>query len=238
MDELFYGLIQARRDEPRDDDVISMLLSEAPSLGLSDRGIRDHANMLFQAGVDDVSTVLTWMFDCVARHPDVQNRVRQELAEVTGGESPSFSNYSQLEYAQRVVKEALRLYPSTWLLGTREAAQDIELDGYSIPKGTWVFVSPFITHRRSEFFDAPETFDPDRFERFANGSPQRNAWFPFGLGPRGCAGVQLSMVTLVQALVGVLGHYRLSPPREVSKPVGKITVRPERPPIVGLHPLA
>ncbi|MBI2468628.1 MAG: cytochrome P450 [Candidatus Rokubacteria bacterium] len=92
-----------------------------------------------------------------------------------------------LRYTRQVIDEALRLYPPTWVT----ARTPIEADAIGhcrIPSGSLVLLSPYVTHRHPEFWEAPETFDPDRFAPSRSVGRPSYAYFPFGGGPRLCAG--------------------------------------------------
>ena len=67
-----------------------------------------------------------------------------------------------LEYMPRVLKETLRLYPPVWLFSRRAVGAD-RLGDYDVPAGSHIFISPWLLHRNTRFWDDPERFDPDRF---------------------------------------------------------------------------
>ncbi len=103
---------------------------------------------------------------------------------------------------EHLVSETLRLYPSGWL-GSRVAARDAEFAGTTIPAGTLVFYSPYLTHRDAQLWPDPLTFRP---ERFAEPLP---AWgyLPFSAGARTCLGASLATLilrTVAEALTGQL----------------------------------
>jgi cytochrome P450 len=86
---------------------------------------------------------------------------------------------------------------------------DIEIDGYRVPAGADVTVSPWVTHRHPAYWDQPERFDPERFTPAGEAGRPRYAWFPFGGGPRSCIGQHFSMLESVIALATVLQAYQL-----------------------------
>jgi cytochrome P450 len=134
-----------------------------------------------------------------------------------------------------VVKESMRLYPATGFLFGREAVEDVELGGYRLKRGSWVFIAPYIVHRDARLFPDPEAFDP---ERFAPGRVEHippYAYLPFGGGPRICIGNSLATMELVLLAATVLQQYRLTldqPPPEmemeiVLRPKGGLRMRAE-----------
>jgi len=97
--------------------------------------------------------------------------------------SATIEDMPHLPYTAMVVKESLRLYPPLWGLMTREAVTDAKLGGYEIPKGSWIVLSPYVTHRDPRFFANPDRFDPERFAAGRTEQIPANAYFPFGAGP-------------------------------------------------------
>ena len=79
------------------------------------------------------------------------------------GRTAAYADVPQLPYVEMVVKEALRLYPPTWILLPREVVEPLELAGYTIGRGSWIYTSPWVTQRDPRFFTDPLRFDPDRF---------------------------------------------------------------------------
>ena len=92
------------------------------------------------------------------------------------------ADHVELPFAEMVVHESLRLYPPNWVLIIRRCIQDSTIGGYRIPRGSWLYIFPYVIHRDARWFTAPESFDPDRFapENFgpaAEGLPTfRSVW--------------------------------------------------------------
>lgn len=207
-------LVQARRRSGEDTgDLLSMLLlavdHEGDGGGMSDEQARDEAITMMIAGNHTTGSTLCWLFRLLGNFPDVQERVQQELEEVLGDRLPEYDDIEQLPYLQSVIKESLRLYPPAWALFTRQANEDLELGGYTVPRDSWLYIYPLVTHRDPRFYAEPLRFDPDRF------SPQRiheipkHAYFPFGVGPHKCIGGPLAMVQVTMVLATILQRVRL-----------------------------
>jgi cytochrome P450 len=145
----------------------------------------------------------------LARHPDEQAKSRDEVDTVLHGRSPGAADLAALPYIAKVLKEAMRLFPAAPATG-RRAVHDTEVDGYRIPAGANVFVSPWVTHRHPDYWDDPERFDPERFTPEAEAARPRYAWFPFGGGPRACIGQHFSMLESTLAIATVLQAYELT----------------------------
>lgn len=86
--------------------------------------------------------------------------------------------------AHAILLESMRLYPPLWMIGRRTIAP-YRLDGFEVPVGAQVLVSPYIVHRDPRYFREPLRFDPLRWE---NPVHDRDAYFPFGGGARRCIG--------------------------------------------------
>jgi cytochrome P450 len=126
-----------------------------------------------------------------------------------------------------VLQEAMRLYPPVWIL-TRNAQGDDEIGGYHVPAGSDVLICPYTLHRHPAFWDAPDKFDPDRFDPSLPVSRPRYAYIPFGAGPRFCVGNHLGLLEATLVLVTLVRELRLEsvPGREVvPEPMLSLRVR-------------
>ena len=114
------------------------------------------------AGHETTATALTWTLYLLARHPAVAERLYQELDSALGEGRGGLEDLARLPYASAVFQEGMRLYPPA-LAFARRTIEPVELGGYLMPKGVSVFLSPYITHRNSRYFDDPEEFRPERW---------------------------------------------------------------------------
>lgn len=230
LNQVVDGIIQKRRQERQDTgDLLSMLLrarDEETGQGMDDRLLRDNVLTLLLAGHETTSNALTWTWYLLSQHPDVEQRLRAELAQVLGERSPTAEDLPKLVYNQAVIEEAMRLYPPAWAV-SRNAVQEDEIGGYRIPKGSVVILCPYTTHRHPAFWDEPERFDPERFLGEQVPARPRYAYFPFGGGPRQCIGNNFAMIEAQIILATVLQRYSLRlVPRAVVETQPLITLRP------------
>src|ERR1041384_1793374 len=101
--------------------------------------------------------------------------------------SPTPETVDKLPHLEGAIKEAMRLFPAgTWT--GRLAMKDFVLDSHPLPKGTWVVMSPYLTHRRPELFPDPYQFQP---ERWLSEYHSAYEFMPFSAGPRYCIGISL-----------------------------------------------
>ncbi|TFH48887.1 MAG: cytochrome P450, partial [Lysobacterales bacterium] len=164
LDSFVWGVLRERRASGEDrGDLLSMLLlavdEEGDGHGMSDQQARDEAMTLFNAGHDSTAAALAWTWYLVAKHAGVEARLVEEIDTVLSGRPATFSDVARLPYIEMVVKEVLRLYPPTWTLLPREVVSGVEIAGYKVPKGSWVYLFPWVTHRDPRFFENPEEFE-------------------------------------------------------------------------------
>ncbi|HTV55949.1 MAG TPA: cytochrome P450 [Terriglobia bacterium] len=220
-----------RRAQCRGDgeDLLSMLLRAHDQDGqpLSFRQVRDEIMTLILAGHETTALALSWTFYLLASNPSVEAKLMAEITGVLGQEPPRAHDLARLPYAERVVRESMRLYPPAFAVA-RMAIRDCEIGGYRVPRQASVVMSQWVTHRDPRFFHNPEHFDPDRWsEEFVERLP-RFAYFPFGGGPRVCIGSSFARMEATLLVTSILQrfHFSLDPACEVT-PVTSITLRPK-----------
>jgi cytochrome P450 len=108
-----------------------------------------------------------------------------------------------------VIHESLRLYPPNWMLIPRRSREASELGGFRIPKGSPLYIFPYVIHRDARWFTAPDSFQPERFAPEHFGSVQRTAYLPLGRGPHVCIGKALSTIILTTTLACILREFRV-----------------------------
>ncbi len=232
LDAILYGIIARRRAEgpgaPEHGDLLAHLLAaqDDEGAGMSDRQLRDECVTLFLAGHETTALVLTFTFLLLAKHPEADAALAKELDEVLGGRLPTAADVPRLRYAERVVKESMRLYPPAWAIG-REAVADFDLGGHRVRKGTQILISQWVLHRDPRWFADPEAFRPDRWDGDLARTLPKGAYLPFGDGPRVCIGNHFAMMEAVLLLATLAGRHRLeSSPGEVLDLAPAITLRP------------
>ena len=170
---------------------------------MSDELVRDEAISLLLGAYDSTARALTWTWALLDAHRDVRARLQAEVDQL-GGRTPLTPDRGSLPWTLAVIHETLRLYPPFWVF-PRHVAEDDELGGYAIPKGSTVMISPFLTHRHPDLWPMPERFDPERF--LADDAPRRAraSAIYFGFGPRTCVGNHLALLETT-AVIGCLAQ--------------------------------
>lgn len=213
-------VVAARRADGADHgDLLSALLAarDADSgdasrdhHSLTDTELQDQAVSLLLAGTETTPTTLAWALHLLAHHPDIEDRLHAEVDTVLAGAPARFADLPQLELTRRVITETLRLYPPAWLL-TRTVTTGSRLGGHRLSAGTTLVLSPYLLQRRSDLYDHPERFDPDRWDTLHHSPPPRHAFIPFGAGARKCIGDQFGTTNAVLALATITALWRLEP---------------------------
>jgi hypothetical protein len=231
LDAVIDEAIAEHRARPTGDplDVLESLIVDSD---LSDAEIRDQVVTLLGAGFDTTSATLAWMLWCTSLTPDLWPRLRAEADDVYGpleaAPHADESALAQLELANRVMRETTRLHPAG-VISPRQAARDVVVGGYRIPKGTLILWSAHLAGRDPEAWTDPLRFDPDRF---IDPAPEQRAladiaWVPFGRGARNCIGFALAQMelTLIIARLAQRLDIAATSDRE-PRPVGMVVNRP------------
>lgn len=234
LDQLVRGIIRQRRASGQEfEDLLTMLLlavdDEGDGRGMTDEQARDEAITLFNAGHDTTAAALAWVWYMVASHRAIEDRLIEEIDAALGGNAPTLADVGRLPYVEMVIKESLRLYPPTWSLVPREVVEPVEIGGYRIARGSWIYIFPYVTQRDPRFFKDPETFDPERFSPVRIDEIPQHAYIPFGGGPRVCIGEKFAMMEMILIVATVLQKMRvkLAAEQGAVEPEPLIAIRPK-----------
>ncbi len=231
LDAAIEGLLERRKAMGKDApvDLISRLMAarDGETGGrLTGKEIRDEIVTIYLAGHETTASTLSWTWYVLSQRPAHLARLQAELDEVLAGRAPQAEDLPRLPYARRVVEEAMRLFPAAPGLSTRRALADDEVCGVKIAKGTAINILRWVLHRHRRLWDAPETFDPDRFSPERSADRPRFAYLPFGAGPRVCIGQVLAMSESILSLAALAQRYsaRLAPGAKVV-PTSNVTLQ-------------
>ncbi|XP_049514082.1 cytochrome P450 3A31-like [Dermacentor silvarum] len=180
----------------------------------------------FIAGLDATSSALAFTFYLLALHPDVQQKLREEVDRCfeENGEEPSLDDVSKLKYLNCIISESLRMYPPAVRV-ERTACQDVTLGdtGINLSKGCAVVIPVYAMHHDPEYFPDPEKFDPERFSDENIGSIQPYSYLPFGAGPRNCIGMRFALQALRMCLFHVVRSVELLRTEKTKVPLKMVT---------------
>lgn len=182
------------------EDLLSILLMARDEDGsfLRHEEIQDVLLFLLLAAHDTSACALTFSIKFLAENPACYERVVQEQEEIASqkkpGEKLNWADVQNMKYTWKVIQETLRLRsPSPG--GLKKATQDLDFNGYLIPKGWTVFYSISSTHHDGQYFPDPKQFDPSRFDEERERLPPY-LYVPFGLGPHSCPGGEFAKMAL------------------------------------------
>jgi cytochrome P450 len=174
---------------------------------MSDLQLRDEMFTLLLGGHESTALSLGWTLYLLSQHPEVEARLRSEVAQVLGDRQPTLQDLPQLAYTRMVLDESIRLFPPAWVFERRAIADD-EIMGYRVPAGMNLGLTPYVTHRLPEFWENPDTFDPEHMRPERMEKRPRFAYMPFGGGPRQCIGNTFALQEMHLILPMLLQRYR------------------------------
>ncbi len=192
------------------DDLLDMLLSAQYEDGshMPRRQLIDEVMILFTAGHETTANALSFGLYLLAKNPEVQNKVYEEVRAIPLSGPIDLETFKSLNYTRHTIEEAMRIYPPVYVID-RVVKADDQVGELFLKKGSLVLMSVYELHRTSEFWKDPESFRPERF----NGRSPReyaNYYYPFGAGPRMCIGNNFAMYEMILTLARILSRYRIS----------------------------
>ncbi|CAF0837522.1 unnamed protein product [Brachionus calyciflorus] len=235
LKELTFTIMQNRRDksEVRDDFIQSMVeheqnveeqkKSEEKSEDkkwdpkdlkhlrrtLTIAEIFSQSAMFLFAGYETSSTTLNLIAYHLAKYPEVQNKLIEEIDSVLANHNGeiSYESVSEMKYLSMVIDETLRIFPAAVRLD-RIASEDFEYEGIKIEKDQMIVVPIFALHHNKDIYPDPDRFDPERFSDENKQKRDNNAYLPFGNGPRNCLGMRFAILEMKLALATTLSKFR------------------------------
>src|SRR3989442_1895017 len=216
LDKIIYGMIAERRASGRDHgDLLSMLLNAQDEENVDDDGGRmtdkqgrDEAMTILPARHETTANALRLTWYLVSQSADVRAKLHQGNDRVLQGRLPGVADLPALPFVEKVVTEAMRLYPPAWIVG-RRAIAEFPIGDYVAPPRTIMIMSPYILHRDPRYFSDPERFNPDRWAPELKATLPPFAYFPFGGVPRRCIGESFAWLELVLVVSTIAQQWTL-----------------------------
>lgn len=210
-----------------------LLQSTIEGKPLTNLEIREEVDTFMFEGHDTTSSGICFVLYNLAKYPEIQEKVWDEIQTVIGTDvnvPVIMQQLNDMHYLELVVKETLRLYPSVPLFG-RKIREDIEINGKTIPENANFLVGTYFMGRDADLFPNPEEFIPERYNGTTSAEKQNPyAYIPFSAGPRNCIGQKFAMLELKSMVSKVIRHFKLSLPRDkVRDPVlvAELILRPD-----------
>ena len=222
-------IIERRQTGERRDDLLSLMLdAKDPETGegLNDIDVRDNILTFIGAGHETTALALTWTFYLLAKYPNIEKKILDEVERVAGNAELLPRHVASLTYTRQVVQESMRVFPPVAMV-VRQSTRDLWIGGERVAVGDNVFIPIYAVHHHKNIWPNPDVFDPDRFAPEAMKARHRWSYLPFGAGPRICIGMGFALLESVAILATLLPGARLSTEPEF-KPTPKlrVTMRP------------
>ncbi|PIO41089.1 25-hydroxyvitamin D-1 alpha hydroxylase, mitochondrial [Aquarana catesbeiana] len=194
------------------------------------KAVYGNVTELLLAGVDTISSTLSWTLYELARHPQVQSALYKEVTDVQQGRTiATAADVAKMPLMKAVVKEVLRLYPVIPGNARVVSDRDIQIGEYTIPKKTLITLCHYATSRDKKFFSEPDEFKPERWLK-KDECHHPYASIPFGFGKRSCIGRRIAELEVYLALSRILTHFEVRPecPGSLVKPMTRTLLVPDR----------
>jgi cytochrome P450 len=229
--DILRGLIEQRlaSDAREQRDILDALLDSRDPSGkpFELEEMVDEVAVLFLAGHETSATALTWSAYLTSQRADIEQRLAEEAQALSGGAAIRFEDVGRLAIARNIFKEALRLYPPVSFI-TRENLAERRLRKWRIRRNSMMVISPWVIQRHQQFWQQPDCFDPDRYDRPESESSEKRAYLPFGTGQRACPGAAFAMLEGPLILSSLFQRFRISlAPDSTVEPVCRLTTRPK-----------
>ena len=221
---------------PGDDLLAALIEARDPETGacFSREELVDQVCVLFLAGHETSASALGMAVYLLGCFPEVQQRLRAEVLEVLGSRAGApdqplgFEDLRQLSYGAAIFNETLRLYPPLSFF-SRESQSNTELAGSRCPMRALVTISPWVIQRHEQHWSEPNAFRPERFLSDANADDRRwarDAFLPYGLGPRKCPGAAFAQQEALLVLAELVRRFEVLPdPEHQPELVARLTLR-------------
>ena len=217
-----------------DDPSLLRFLVDMRGEDLSSMVLRDDLMTMLIAGHETTAAMLTWtLFELYKGDPSMLKEIQSEVRTVLDGKDrPDYDDILAMKKLRYSLIEGLRLYPEPPVLIRRARSEDTLPkgssdmdDGVKILRGTDIFISTWNLHRSPELWDAPDTYDPTRWERpfrnanvegwdgydpdkvsglYPNEIASDFAFLPYGGGARKCIGDQFAVLEAAATLVSTV----------------------------------
>ena len=227
--EILNRIVEERKSSGiRHDDLLDMLLDARYEDGepMTREQLLDEILILFTAGHETTSNSLTFTAQLLAKHPEYQEKILEEVQKGENEASSLMEFIQNCSFTQSVIEESMRLYPPAYFIDRMNIEAD-EFEDMEFPGGTTFLFSVYEIHRHNNFWKDPEKFYP---ERFAEAEPIEfsSHYFPFGAGPRKCIGNNFAMYEMILAVAELVRRHKIEVVDPEIKIQPLITLKPKK----------
>ncbi|XP_078097217.1 uncharacterized protein LOC144511115 [Mustelus asterias] len=183
-----------------------------PDSEFTDKNLLMSAMNLFLAGTETTSTTMRWTLQILAKYPQIQEKIQQEIEEVIGSSRcPAIEDRAKMPYTDAVIHEAQRYIDLVPMDFPHMTSNDIEFRGYQIPKGTFVIPVLSSVLKGASQWEIPESFNPNHFLDENGCFKNSESFMPFSIGKRKCLGESLALMELFLFLTTMLQNFVFNP---------------------------
>lgn len=216
---------QRKQNSSKQNDLLDMLLDARYEDGsfMDEEQLLDEILILFAAGHETTSNALTFTCELLARNPESQSKILEEVQKIKNESSDIMHWLKNANYTKLVIEEAMRLFPPAYFIDRINKEAD-EFNGFSLPKGSNLLFSVYEVHRHPDFWQKPEEFIPERFLN-ENVKFSKN-YYPFGAGQRMCIGNNFAMYEMILTIMTVVERFEILEKKETIQIKPLITLKP------------
>lgn len=222
VDEFFRtlvkGLMEQRRKDglPRNDFLHLMVELEKIEDDQFDlEALTGQAMSFIIDGYETSSTVMSFVAFYLARYPEVQEKLREEVISILSkyNDEITYEGLKEMTYMDQVFSETMRLIPAGVVMKKR-CTEAFELKGSDglvcrMQPGMELLIPVQALHTDPQYWDNPDEFDPERFNKERKHNIEKFTFLPFGEGPRICVGMRMAQMLIKAGLVMIMKKYKL-----------------------------
>jgi len=211
--KLFSTIIHTRATTPRKStnaDLLDLMMKpdEANGESLSEDEILNETILFLAAGHETTANTLSWIFYVLAKYPEWQIKLREEIDILFGKSDPTFEGINNLKIGSYIIKETMRMYPTVPII-SKSSQKDTSILGYTVPAGTICSLVVSNINRNEQYWPKPEEFNPMRFDD-ENWQKHPFQYLPFGAGPQRCIGEKFALVETKVTLIKLVQNFEWS----------------------------
>ncbi|KAF9674229.1 hypothetical protein SADUNF_Sadunf10G0105800 [Salix dunnii] len=207
---------------------------------ISIEDVVDECKTFYIAGQESTNSLLSWTILLLSIHTDWQEEARKEVFNIFGQQKPNLDGIAKLKIVSMIINETLRLYPP--VLGLmRKVEREVQIGQLILPANMNLYIANVALHHDPGIWgDDVHLFKPERFSGGVAKATKNNpaSFFPFGIGPRTCVGLNFATTEAKITLSMILQKYFFTlSPTYIHSPYETVTLRPRNGVQVILHSL-
>ncbi|GAV68381.1 LOW QUALITY PROTEIN: p450 domain-containing protein, partial [Cephalotus follicularis] len=215
-DRILQNILNVEADADLVDVLLKIQQEGDLQFPLTDNNIKAVIFNIFSAGSETSSATVEWAFCEMLKNPRLMKEAQNEVSRVFyDKKTVDETRIHELKLLNSIIKESLRLHPPLPLI-PRASGEECEIDGYTIPVKSRVFVNAWAIGRDPTYWSEAETFQP---ERFLNNSIDYKGtdfqFIPFGAGRRICPGMSYALPNIQLPLAQMLYHFDWKLPNDM-----------------------